>query len=91
MIMCSNSKELAKRTISDKVLKESVYKVAVNAKYDWYQRGLASMVNKIFDKKQDREQVWMKRLLKNYTKQWLKKLKERKCMQDLKIIFGQDI
>ena len=34
MIMCSNSRELAKRTISDKVLKESVCKVAVNAKYD---------------------------------------------------------
>ena len=36
--------DLAKRTTSDKVLKERTYEIAKNPKYDWYQRALASMV-----------------------------------------------
>ena len=40
------SKHLAKRTQSDKA-----FKVASGPKYDGYQRGLASMVYKFFDKK----------------------------------------
>ena len=47
----SNSKDLTKRTQSDNVLKEKAFKIAANPKYDGYQRGLASMVYKIFDKK----------------------------------------
>ena len=35
-----------KRTISGKVLKERAYEIAINHKYDGYQRGLASMVYK---------------------------------------------
>ena len=34
-----------------KVLKHKAFKVASNPKYDGYQRGLASMVYKFFDKK----------------------------------------
>ena len=45
------SKDLVKRTQSDKVLKDKVFKIASNPKYDGYQRGLASMVYKFFDKK----------------------------------------
>ena len=45
------SKELIKRTQSDKVLKDEAFKIANNPKYDGYQRGLASMVYKLFDKK----------------------------------------
>ena len=45
------SKDLAKRTQSDKVLKDKVFKIASDAKYDGYQRVLASMVYKFFDKK----------------------------------------
>ena len=45
------SKDLAKRTQSDKVLKDKAFKIASDPKYDVYQRGLASMVYKIFDKK----------------------------------------
>ena len=40
--------ELTKRTVSDKTLCDKAYK---NSKYDVYQRGFASMVYKIFDKK----------------------------------------
>ena len=39
----SESKDLAKRTVSDKILKERVYKTAISPKYDRYHRGLASM------------------------------------------------
>ena len=45
------SKELTKRTQSDKVLRDKALKIARDPKYDGYQRGLASMVYKFFDKK----------------------------------------
>ena len=44
-------KDLARRTASDKVLKDKAFNIAKNLKYDEYQRGLASMVYKYFDKK----------------------------------------
>ena len=44
-------KDLERRTQSGKVLKGKAFEIANNLKYDGYQRGLASMVNKIFDKK----------------------------------------
>ena len=45
------SKDLIKRTQSDKVLKDKAFKIASDPKYDGYQRGLVSMVYKFFDKK----------------------------------------
>ena len=45
------SKDLIKRTQSDKVLKDKAFKIASDPKCDGYQRGLASMVYKFFDKK----------------------------------------
>ena len=45
------SKDLTKRTQSDKVLRDKAFKIASDPKYDGYQRGLASMVYKFFDKK----------------------------------------
>ena len=44
-------KDLARRTASDKILKDKALNIAKNPKYDGYQRGLASMVYKFFDKK----------------------------------------
>ena len=44
-------KDLINRTKADKVLKDKAYNIASNPKYDGYQRGLASMVYKFFDKK----------------------------------------
>ena len=44
-------KDLAKRTVSDKFLRDKAFNIAKNPKYDGYQRGLASMVYKFFDKK----------------------------------------
>ena len=46
---CSDSKDFAKITISDKDLKYRAFEVARNCKYDEYQRALASMIYKIFD------------------------------------------
>ena len=44
-------KDLKRRTASDKVLRDKAFNIAKNPKYDGYQRGLASMVYKFFDKK----------------------------------------
>ena len=44
-------KDLARRTASDKVLRDKAINIAKNPKYDGYQRGLVSMVYKCFDKK----------------------------------------
>ena len=44
-------KDLERRTASDKVLRDKAFNIAKNLKYDGYQRGLASMVYKFFDKK----------------------------------------
>ena len=46
-----NFKDLKRRTQSDKVLKDKDFAIASNPKYDGYQRGLAAMVYKFFDKK----------------------------------------
>ena len=45
------TKDLLKLTQSDKVLKDKAFKIASNPKYDGHQRGLASMLQKFFDKK----------------------------------------
>ena len=44
-------KHLARRAVSDKYLRDKAFNIAKNPKYDVYQRGLASMVYKCFDKK----------------------------------------
>ena len=45
------TKDLVKRTQSDKVLKDKAFKIASDPKYDGYQRGLASMIYRFFDKR----------------------------------------
>ena len=44
-------KDLKRRTFSDKVLRDKVFNIAKNSKYDGYQRGLTSMVYKFFEKR----------------------------------------
>ena len=46
-------KDLAKRTIADKILRDKAFKIASDQKYDGYQRGLPSMVYKFLDKKSE--------------------------------------
>ena len=47
----ADHKDLANRTEADKVLRDKAYDIASNSEYGGYQRGLASMVYKCFDKK----------------------------------------
>ena len=47
----ADHKDLINRTEADKVLKDKAYDIASNPEYDDYQRGLANMVYKFFDKK----------------------------------------
>ena len=44
-------KDLAGRIGSDKILHDKAFNITRNPKYDQYQRGLASMVYKFFDKR----------------------------------------
>ena len=47
----ADHKDLISRTKADKVLRDKAYNIASNPKYDGYQRGLANMIYKFFDKK----------------------------------------
>ena len=44
-------KDLTRKTASNKILGNKTFNIAKNLKYDGYQRGLASMFCKFFDKK----------------------------------------
>ena len=44
-------KNLVRRTASDKVLRDEAFNIAKNPKYGRFQRGLASIAYKFFDKK----------------------------------------
>ena len=44
-------KDLNRRTATDKVLRDKAFNIAKDPKYDGYERGLASIVYKLFDKK----------------------------------------
>ena len=50
----ANKNGLAKGSISE-ILKDRANETALNPKYDGKQKGLASMVHRFFDKKQDQE------------------------------------
>ena len=47
----ADNKDLINRTRAYKVLRDKAYDIASNPEYDVYQRGLASMMYKFFDKK----------------------------------------
>ena len=52
------SKDLAKRTISEYILKDRTYEIARNPKFDEYQRRLVTMVCMFFlTREQNRERV----------------------------------
>ena len=48
----------------DKTLRDKAFNVAKNPKYDGYQRGLASMVYKFFDKKSSGRAVAANNMIK---------------------------
>ena len=93
----SDSKDLTKRTIADNILRNKAINIAKEPKYDGYQRGLASMVYKLFDKKSKgsgAKHVNTKPIPQNQQlteelhKHIIKKFEKRKYTQHLKITFG---
>ena len=89
------SKDLTKRTQSDKVLGDKAFKIASDPKYNGYQRGLASMVYKLFDKKSsgsgdDTEPNYQ--LANEFRRQIIKQFKTRKVYSSFRDnIWGVDL
>ena len=87
------SKYLVRRTQPDKDLRNKAFKIASDPKYDGYQRGLASMVYKFFDKKFKGSGIINESSyqLANelHLKQLLKILKKEKFIIHLKTMFGE--
>ena len=84
------SKDLVKRIQSGKVLRDKAFKIAIDPKYDGYQRGLASMVYKILIKNLVELVLIMNQIIdqvKNYTNQFLENLKKEKSIPHLETIF----
>ena len=89
------TKNLVKRTQSDKVLKDKAFKIASDPKYDGYQRGLASMVYKFFDKKYKGSGIVTNepnnQLANEHHKPIIRKLKKRKVYSSFRDnIWGVD-
>ena len=100
----ADHKDLINRTRSDKVLRDKAYDIASNPEYDGYQRGLASMVYKFFDKKSTAEPSSLERsslermgsgiasssiLADEHHEPVVKKFEKRKYIHHLKIIYGE--
>ena len=85
------SKDLAKRTQSDKVLRDKAFKIAGDPKYNDYQRELASMVYKFFDKKSSGSGIANEpnyQLGNELHKPIIKKVNKKKFIHHLETIFG---
>ena len=91
-------KDLAKRTAADKVLRDKAFKIASDQIYYGYQRGLASIVYKFFDKKSQRSgrplssalQLANKeniQLADELHKPIIRKFKKERCIHHLETIF----
>ena len=86
------SKDLIKRTQSDKVLRDKAFKTASDPKYDGYKRGLASMVNKFFDKKSSEKEIANElnyQLANELHKPIIRKFQKEKYIYHLETIFGE--
>ena len=87
-------KDLPKRTAADEVLRDKAFKIAKNPKYDGYQRGLAYMVYKFFDKKLkgcdvNIEVKHNEQLAKELHKPIIRNFKKEQFILDLELIFGE--
>ena len=87
-------KDIARRTASDKVLKDKVFNIAKDPKYDWYQRVLASTVYKYFDKKSvgsgvaNNEYKQNLQLVEELHKPIIRNFKKEQFILDSKTVFG---
>ena len=89
------SKYLAKRTQSDKVLRDKAFKIASYPKCHGYQRGLATMVYKFFDKKSSGSGVATEpsyQLANELHRRIIRKFKRRKVYSSFRDnIWGADL
>ena len=90
------SKDLTKRTQSDKVLRDKEFKSASDPKYDGEQQGLASMVYKFFDGKSNGSSVAVTKpnyqLGNELQRQIIRKFKKRKVCSSFRYnIWGGDL
>ena len=89
------SKDLVRRTQSDKFLRDKAFIIASDPKYDGYQRGLASMVYNFFDKKSKGSGIINEsnyQLANELHKPIIKKFKKRKVYSSFKDnIWGLDL
>ena len=85
------SKYLTKRAQSDKVLRDKAFKIASDTKFDGYQRGLASMVQKFFIKSLVRVALLLSQITNsqiNFIGRLLRKLRDEKFIHHLETISG---
>ena len=76
----SDSKDLPKKTISEKILKNRAYEIARNRKYDGHHKALANMVYKFFNKKTRSGVRVNEQLAEELHKSVYKKFKSKKSM-----------
>ena len=91
-------KDIARRTASGELLKDKTFNIAKNPKYDWYQRRLAFMVYRFFDKTSagngiaNNEVKQNLQLAEELHKPIIKKFKERKVYSGFRDnIWGADL
>ena len=96
-------KDLKRKTASDKILRDKAFNIAKNPKHDGYQRGLASMVYRFFNKNSasladksvagdaaaNDEIKQNFQLAEELHKPIFRKSKKEKFILDLKIIFWE--
>ena len=89
----ADHKDLINGTKSDKVLRDKAYDITSNPEYDGYQRGLASMVYKFFDKKSMGSGIASSSILADELhKPVIKKFNKRKVYSQFKDnIWGVDL
>ena len=95
MIWLMVNRRIQEKTQSDKVLRDKAFKVARDPKYDGYQRGLASMVYKFFDKKSKGTGITNEinyQLANEVHKAIIRKFKKRKVYSSFREnIWGEDL
>ena len=84
--------DLTRRKVSDKISRDDGFNIAKSQKYNGYQRGLASIVCKFFDKKFSgsgikNKNISNKELVEGLHKPIIKKLKKRKAL----LLFKENI
>ena len=83
------TKDLVKRSPSDKVLKDKAFRITSDPNYDGYQTGLASMFYKFFDKKSSGSGIINEpnyQLANELHKPIIRKVKKRKVYSFLETI-----